>query len=169
MFPCQCLFFQAESYKFLSAGREDVDVRMLGTGRPFAFECVNAKRTKFSNEELMNLARKISKIHPGVAVNSLRVMGKDDISILKKTENKKQYTALCVTKTAYNLEQVKKLESMTDVELKQETPIRVLHRRSNDTRPKIVHSMSVTPVTETMFKLGVVTSAGTYVKELVSF
>merc|ERR1719233_2447025 len=51
--------------------------------------------------------------------------------------------------------------------MKQETPIRVLHRRSNDTRPKIIHSMSVTPVNETMFKLDVITSAGTYVKELV--
>ena len=30
--------FGTESYKFHTAGREDMDVRMLGTGRPFAIE-----------------------------------------------------------------------------------------------------------------------------------
>lgn len=30
--------FDADGYNFLSAGREDVDVRMLGDGRPFILE-----------------------------------------------------------------------------------------------------------------------------------
>lgn len=31
-------YFRGSSYKFHTAGREDVDVRMLGNGRPFILE-----------------------------------------------------------------------------------------------------------------------------------
>lgn len=34
---------QADSATLVSAGREDKDVRMLGTGRPFVLQVVNAK------------------------------------------------------------------------------------------------------------------------------
>jgi len=35
-------------YKFHACGREDVDVRMLGTGRPFVIEATNPHVTSFS-------------------------------------------------------------------------------------------------------------------------
>lgn len=38
-----------------SIGREDVDVRMLGTGRPFTIELINPRRTVLTAEELLNL------------------------------------------------------------------------------------------------------------------
>jgi tRNA pseudouridine synthase 10 len=34
----------AENYLFHSGGREDIDVRMLGNGRPFILECVHPKK-----------------------------------------------------------------------------------------------------------------------------
>lgn len=40
--------FRSKSNKFHSGGREDLDVRMLGDGRPFVIEIENPKRTKFS-------------------------------------------------------------------------------------------------------------------------
>jgi tRNA pseudouridine synthase 10 len=33
-----------DEYYLHAAGREDIDVRMLGTGRPFVFEFVNPRR-----------------------------------------------------------------------------------------------------------------------------
>ena len=33
-------YFHGKSYKFHTAGREDVDVRMLGNGRPFVLEVI---------------------------------------------------------------------------------------------------------------------------------
>ncbi|ETW05367.1 tRNA pseudouridine(54/55) synthase, variant 5 [Aphanomyces invadans] len=36
--------FHAKSYKFHTAGREDVDVRMLGNGRPFILELIGTMR-----------------------------------------------------------------------------------------------------------------------------
>jgi len=160
---------KAETMKFMSSGREDVDVRMLGNGRPFVFECVNAKKSKFTEKELLDLAVRVSEVHKDVAVNSLKIIQKADLKKLKEgeTSKRKRYTALCVTKLPYVMKDVKKLESMKDLELQQETPIRVLHRRSNETRKKIIHSMKTEAVNETMFKLEVVSSAGTYIKELV--
>lgn len=58
---------------------------------------------------------------------------------------------------------------MSDLELKQKTPIRVLHRRPLATRSRVVHSMSAEPDPddERLFKLELSTQAGTYVKEFV--
>lgn len=36
-----CKIFKPSSVKFHSGGREDIDVRMLGNGRPFAIELVD--------------------------------------------------------------------------------------------------------------------------------
>ena len=47
----------AASYKFHSAGREDIDVRMLGTGRPFVIELLGTL-------ELCDHARRFSQITP---------------------------------------------------------------------------------------------------------
>ena len=37
-------FMPAGEFKFSSGGREDIDVRMLGNGRPFVLEIVNPRR-----------------------------------------------------------------------------------------------------------------------------
>jgi len=162
---------KAAELKFLASGREDVDVRMLGSGRPFAFECVNPKKTKFTKEELLEMENHINNMHPGVTVNSLKVVSKEDIKKLKEGEEdkKKRYTALCVTAEPCSSDKLDQLQNKTDLKLLQETPIRVLHRRANATREKVVHSMKVEKqgLKDNMFKLLVVTSAGTYVKELV--
>jgi len=162
---------KAAELKFLASGREDVDVRMLGTGRPFAFECVNPRKTKFTQEELLEMERHINSRHAGVLVNSLRVVTKEDVKNLKEGEEdkRKRYTALCVTAEPCPSVKLEELEQITDLKLQQETPIRVLHRRSDAIREKVVHSMKVEKegLKDNMFKLLVVTSAGTYVKELV--
>jgi len=161
----------ATEMKFLASGREDVDVRMRGSGRPFAFECVNPRKTKFTEEELTELENHINSRHEGVMVNSLEVVTKEDIKTLKEgeEEKKKRYTALCVTSEPCPESKFEELASMVDLKLKQETPIRVLHRRANAVRDKVVHSMKVEKegMKNNMFKLLVVTSAGTYVKEFV--
>uniref|UniRef100_A0A915EM06 tRNA pseudouridine(55) synthase n=1 Tax=Ditylenchus dipsaci TaxID=166011 RepID=A0A915EM06_9BILA len=35
--------FRADGYRFIASGREDIDVRMLGIGRPFAIQLINAR------------------------------------------------------------------------------------------------------------------------------
>ena len=40
--------FTGMEYKFSSGGREDIDVRMLGSGRPFVIEIISPKRIFFN-------------------------------------------------------------------------------------------------------------------------
>lgn len=53
--------------RFLASGREDVDVRMLGSGRPFAFEAVNPKKTKLTEVEAKKLEALINTGQNGVS------------------------------------------------------------------------------------------------------
>ena len=67
------------------------------------------------------------------------------------------------------------LDPRKDLVIQQKTPVRVLHRRSLLTRPRVVHELRCenVEVTEeggegsTLFTLHLRTSAGTYVKEFV--
>ena len=46
--------FKASGYNFSSSGREDVDVRMLGSGRPFIVELINPQLSSLSLDVLEN-------------------------------------------------------------------------------------------------------------------
>jgi len=59
------------------------------------------------------------------------------------------------------------LSGIKDLEIDQQTPIRVLHRRPLQTRKRTVHGMSTQYINQRFFQLDIVTSAGTYVKEFV--
>jgi tRNA pseudouridine synthase 10 len=48
-------YFRGASYKFHTAGREDVDVRMLGNGRPFILEIIDAKKANLTQEEYQQI------------------------------------------------------------------------------------------------------------------
>ena len=41
----------ATDYVFNASGREDIDVKCLGKGRPFIFEIFEPKRTQFTRSE----------------------------------------------------------------------------------------------------------------------
>jgi hypothetical protein len=53
------------------------------------------------------------------------------------------------------------------LEIQQDTPIRVLHRRTNMLRPRTVHWMKYVRIKPHFLKLWLSTQAGTYIKEFV--
>lgn len=59
------------------------------------------------------------------------------------------------------------LTTITDLQIYQKTPIRVLHRRTLETRKKFIHKMSYTWVNPNLIILDLETQAGTYIKEFV--
>ena len=79
----------------------------------------------------------------------------------------KLYLAVVYTEDAITPDQLKKLEEIHDLEIKQKTPVRVLHRRSLLTRDKMIYSMKTTYVNEHHFILELEASGGTYIKEFV--
>lgn len=55
------LSIPVDGLKFSSSGREDVDVRCLGNGRPFYLEYLNPKKTQVSFEEFRRIEEEINK------------------------------------------------------------------------------------------------------------
>lgn len=155
--------------KFLSSGREDVDVKMLGKGRPFAAELIDAKRTTISQEEIIKLQNDINNSTELIAVRDLQIVCRDDLSSLKQgeEEKKKCYRAKIWCDKTISDDCIDKLNSMKDVLVEQKTPIRVLHRRPIMVRPRIIHELAMKRIDDVHYDLSLKTQAGTYIKEFV--
>ncbi|KAA0201542.1 hypothetical protein HAZT_HAZT005435 [Hyalella azteca] len=163
--------FKAPELKFLSSGREDVDVRCVGRGRPFALCILNARTASHPPRELRRLQEVINSSTPHISVAHLQIVDKESTSVLRyNTENKvKNYCALCLVRgdVIVTAEFLQPLQGCTPLVVMQQTPLRVLHRRPLLTRPRTLHAMSAERVNDKFFKVHVRTEAGMYVKELV--
>ena len=165
--------FGAKDYNFGAAGREDLDVRMLGGGRPFLVELFNPKRVTLADETAM--ARAINLVSPeDVQVHSLELLNgaecirsKALFTEMQAQAEQKRKTYGCVCRASQRVTNV--AETLTDLvgEISQKTPIRVSHRRAMLTRVKHVHSLKVHVVDDQYFCMLVEAEAGTYIKELV--
>ncbi|XP_052202955.1 uncharacterized protein LOC127808451 isoform X3 [Diospyros lotus] len=135
---------RGDSYKFHAAGREDIDVRMLGSGRPFLVEIQNARHVP-SEMSIKEIEGKINSLEKKlVRVKNIKVLGSQGWSLMREGEAEKQ-------------------------PILQRTPIRVLHRRSPLERQKIIHWMKIEQIagSSQYFLLHLCTQAGTYIKEFV--
>ncbi|EPS65074.1 hypothetical protein M569_09705, partial [Genlisea aurea] len=162
---------QGDAYKFHAAGREDIDVRMLGSGRPFLVEIQNPRKLpsdlllKEMEERIHNLETKF------VGVKHLKFLGSHGWELMREgeAEKQKQYCALVWISRPLGDDDDQKLLSVEDMQIVQKTPIRVLHRRSPLEREKTIHWMRVERMggRAHYFLLHLCTQAGTYIKEFV--
>ncbi|XP_046370140.2 tRNA pseudouridine synthase Pus10-like [Haliotis rufescens] len=161
--------FKPTDHKLSSSGREDVDVRMLGTGRPFVVELINPHVVKFSAEDLKTIQQDTNSLTKDVAISDLQIVPREDTANLKEgeIEKSKTYSALCWSETELQQEQLDKLKELTDLKLDQKTPLRVLHRRPLASRLRVIHNMHAEKVNKHHFRLYLSTQAGTYIKEFV--
>jgi tRNA pseudouridine synthase 10 len=165
--------FGASDAKFASAGREDVDVRMLGEGRPFVMELIAPKKAYQTKEALAELAAQISACDI-VEVRNLRMVESKAMGTLMKSggddseeQHRKDYRCVVILGRSATQADVDKLNGLKDVVLAQTTPLRVLHRRTLMVRERTVYSMRATKITSRFLVLDLNTQSGTYVKEFV--
>jgi len=168
---CIIPHFSPEDYKFSSSGREDIDVRMLGEGRPFVLEIIGPKCAPPSEAVMSRLERMTNEAsEESVIVRNLRIVPKSYCAELHAGAKDKQKTYACVvwSKRAIVLSDLRGLEEKAkDLEIAQQTPVRVLHNRSQLVRSKMVHTCFCEYLNPHYFIMRVLTSAGTYVKEFV--
>lgn len=165
--------FKATKTMFGSSGREDVDVRCLGRGRPFYIELINPQVTKLTKEQLSALQEEINTLgRELIRIHHLQLIDKSNLALIKDNEEKKKsYCAYCVVWGP--MPDLKHLSSLTPFDLEQKTPLRVLHRRPLLTRLRTVYELCGIPGKETLpdgpsfFKINITTQAGTYIKEFV--
>ena len=82
-----------------AAGREDIDVRMLGRGRPFVFEFVNPRRAYSCYENV----DKIKVESPYVSCTDFKIVDKSFFDRLKEIEGTKakSYAAVICSKVPF--------------------------------------------------------------------
>lgn len=161
--------FRANGFNFSSSGREDVDVRTLGNGRPFAMELQNPHRSRLNHVEMKQLQQAINTSSEKVKVRDLQIVTRDAMSRMKEGEEEKTktYTALVWTLKPIKKEDLTFIDDIKDLTLDQKTPLRVLHRRALAVRQRVIHSMTTRFLDSHHFHLELKTQAGTYIKEFV--
>ena len=159
---------EGEKTSFHASGREDIDARMLGSGRPFVVE-VNKPRKRFLDlrklKEVINIAAADK-----VEVSSLRFSTKDVVRRLKKAESaQKEYRVLVEFENEVPEDDLRLVaEKLSNATIKQQTPLRVLHRRADLTREKYIYEVKVKKVSPKRVEMQIRCQGGLYVKELVS-
>ena len=152
--------------KFHGAGREDIDVLMLGSGRPFVLEI---KEPKIRKIDLDKLEKEINEINAGkTQYHDLKFTHRSRKAEIKESspDAYKVYNALVECDEAFDKD---KLESLKDLnEIHQQTPIRVSHRRADKVRIKHVLDLSCQIIDDTHFEMKIKTEGGLYIKELIS-
>jgi len=168
----------ADGAKFNSSGREDLDVRMLGDGRPFVLEVHNPKASVSELRENLvraeTLMNQSSFLKTDVKAFNLRVVPKEtykNVGLrLDSNEKEKSYSCVCICDPPVPMDSTicDVVSAMKDVELKQQTPIRVSHRRSDLVRPRTLREIKVSVIPGTRGRCVFVdlrAEAGTYIKE----
>jgi len=142
---------------------------MLGNGRPFVIDMLNAHKIRYTQDEMFELERKINAGSVDIVVRDLQIVDKDQVLVLKEGEETKKKTYSCVVWISREVtpEVLATIANTGSIIAYQSTPVRVLHRRVAAVREKTVEKMSAIKINSHFLKLTLTTQAGTYIKEFV--
>ncbi|MGB9844703.1 tRNA pseudouridine(54/55) synthase Pus10 [Methanothermobacter tenebrarum] len=155
---------QGSRSKFHGAGREDVDVRMLGRGRPFVLEI---KEPKIRKINLKKISDEINKSAKGkIQVLDLKFSNRNRKVEIKTSSSYKIYKAKVKLKDKIEPSALEKLKSLNLI--KQRTPKRVAHRRADKIRKRRVIDIRWNIIDSRTFEVILKTEGGLYIKELIS-
>ena len=159
-------FSQGQDHSFHGCGREDIDVLMLGNGRPFVIEIKNPRIRNFN---LGKIGEEINRSSEWVRVKDLKFTSKEKIKELKLAKPSKIYQAEVKLEKETNERKLRTIEKkLTGITIEQQTPKRVLRRRDDLTRIKkifyfkLIKYHPLNPIFE------IKAESGTYIKELIS-
>lgn len=152
---------RGEEHALHGMGREDIDARMLGNGRPFILEI---KRPRRRNIDLKEVERRVN-LSGKVEIFDLRFAYKDEIVKLKEAEPRKRYR-IAINVDAGEDEIRDALKELIG-KIKQRTPTRVKHRRADKIRIREVYDAKLVEKKNDMAVIEILAESGTYIKELM--
>jgi tRNA pseudouridine synthase 10 len=156
---------RAENFFLHAAGREDVDVLMLGKGRDFVLELSSPH---LRNIDLETLAKEVNG-SGSVEIEDLRIVGKEQVERVKSSRHDKTY--MVRVEAASNIDQPSFLEAVSALSGKiiyQRTPLRVSGRRADLIRERKVKKANTLSIDGCHAVVEITAEAGTYIKELVN-
>jgi tRNA pseudouridine synthase 10 len=147
-----------------ASGREDIDARMLGNGRPFVMQIIQPKVREF---DLSEACKQINRFAKGkVEVSFLTHTDKHKIIQLKQAKYDKTYRVLIETSAIS--QKIDRLEKICPILLWQQTPSRLLARKSEKVYQKLVKDVKILSVSGNLLELQITAESGTYVKEFIT-
>lgn len=158
----------AVNYRFHAAGREDVDARVEGSGRPFIVELISPRLRTFDLSIYDHMVRELS--NGDVIIKDLSIVDRSKLKSLKERAEKsmKRYEVLVEFERDIDDEELSRvIESLNGRTIEQRTPLRVLKRKGDKTRYKRVYSISARRVDGRTIVFDIICEAGLYVKELI--
>lgn len=160
--------YNANGYVLHAAGREDVDARMLGNGRPFVMELLKPRKREV---DLRLLQGEVNRKADGkVKVTGLRSASKRAVVLLKEASHlmRKRYRALIEVQGGASDEEVEKIRhGLSNVVIEQRTPTRVSARRADKVRKRKVHGVRIDRLSKSELELTLECDGGLYIKELI--
>ena len=159
--------FDGTEATFHGAGREDVDARMLGTGRPFVIEVAEPRRRRV---DVDRLAADVNAFADGaVEVEGLRHATYDMVERVKGHDAAKRYRAEVAFDGDVTADALADATAELDgATIEQYTPNRVDHRRAGLTREREVYDATADPVDARHATVEIHGAGGLYIKELIS-
>ena len=148
------------------AGREDIDARMLGSGRPFVLEVASPHVRSLD----LSLPRdQVNGTAEGkVEVGDLHFVSRDTVALVKETHAEKMYHARVSLACPVEEEGLLAAVSSLIGQIDQRTPRRVAHRRADLVRIRRLIDAEATIISPQEVELVLRGGGGLYIKELIS-
>lgn len=153
-----------EGTRFHGMGREDINARMLGTGRPFVLEVL---RPRHRSLDLPSLESEVNRSGEGrVAVRELAWSDGAEVVRIKEATPTKSYRV--IVRGATSDEKVNEaLSVVAGRPIAQRTPTRVAHRRADRVRARRILAARLVESAAGRFTIELRAESGTYIKEWV--
>lgn len=156
---------EGRDHRFHGMGREDIDARMLGNGRPFVVEILSPRSR---TPDLRAATERIHAESAGrVEVVDLKPCPAAEVRRVKEEAHDKSYRVV-IRGQVPEEKIIDALHLLSGQVLAQRTPVRVAHRRADLTRHRTIRKMEMVEKGEGTLTLEIRAQAGTYVKEFVT-
>ncbi len=157
--------FRSERIIHHASGREDVDARMLGTGRPVVVEVKNPRKRRIDLDTINNVLR----THV-IEFRLFKPSSRSRIEYLKGEASKKAkiYKVLFYVDEDIDDEKIGELmEKFKNIVIEQRTPTRILRRKKDVIRRRKVYGVRVRRIHGRIYEALIWCDGGLYVKELI--
>ena len=148
-----------------------MDVRMLGGGRSFVLQLGDAKRLTPLLDQSGTVLSEFTVDTGDVYVKGLKWVDKGVMDWLHWSTEQHLKTYRCVIWSEEALppqdELSRVFEEKKNIKILQKTPLRVLHRRTENTREKTMYSIETQRINDHYAIVTLKASAGAYIKEFI--
>jgi tRNA pseudouridine synthase 10 len=153
-----------EGTRFHGMGREDINARMLGSGRPFVLEILKPRRRTL---DVAALEAEVNRTAAGrVEVRELAWSDGAEVVRIKEAAPTKSYRVVILGEIS-DAKVNEALSFVTGRPIAQRTPTRVAHRRADRVRARRILDARLVEVTPGRFTIELRAESGTYIKEWV--